>query len=72
MPVRVAGGGSGGRLRKVPGGSGGRFRELPVCAGVGSGACRRRFRRQGSEGSGEIRCGLLPCKLDRSSHVIVF
>ena len=32
--------------------------------------CSCRFRRQGSEGSGEFRCGLLPCNIDRSSHVI--
>ena len=30
-----------------------------------------RFRRQGLEGSGKFRCGLLPCNLDMSSHVIV-
>ena len=48
-------------------GSGG-FRNLPVlvCAGVGSGG---KFRKV-PEGSGER--GLLPCNLDRSSHVIVF
>ena len=32
--------------------------------------CWCRFRRQGSEGSGEFWCGLLPCDVDRSSHVI--
>ena len=39
---------------------------VPECAGVGSGG---RFRKV-PEGSRE--CGLLPCNLDRSSHVIVF
>ena len=63
-----AGVGSGGRFRKVPKGwfrtvsqgSGG-FWRVPARVGVGS------------EGSGEFRCGLnlLPCNLDRSSHVIV-
>ena len=69
-----AGVGSGGRFWKVPKGS-----ERLVPEGFGrlrrvlesSGACWCRFRRQGSEGSVEFRCGLLPCNLDRSSHVIV-
>ena len=43
----------------------GRSRKVPE----GSAECR--FRRQGLEGFGEFRCGLLPCNLDRSSHVIV-
>ena len=47
--------------RRVPEGSE-EFRRVLVC----------RFRRQGSEGSGEFRCGLLPCNFDRSSHVIVW
>ena len=51
-----------GRFRKV---GSGRSPKVPA----GSGECR--FRRQGLEGSGEFRCGLLPCNLDRSSHVIV-
>ena len=58
VPARV-GVGSGGRVRKVPEGSD-EFRRV-----LGE------FRRQGSEGSGEFRCGLLPCNLDRSSRVIV-
>ena len=70
VPV-YAGVGSGGGFRKVPKGwfrkvsegSGG-FRRVPARVGVGSG-------RQGSEGSGEFRCGLLHCNHDRSSHVIV-
>ena len=37
-----------------------------MCAGVGSGCNFRKV----PEGSGE--CGLLPCDLDRSSHVIFF
>ena len=73
-----AGLGSGGRFRKVPESSGacwcrfrrqvpegfGGFRIVPARVGVGS-------RRQGSECSGEFRCGLLPCNFDSSSHVIV-
>ena len=71
VPV-CAGVGSGNRFGKVPVcagvGSGGRFRirRVPVCAGVGSGCNFRKV----PEGSGE--CGLLPCSLDRSSHMIVF
>ena len=49
-------------------GPGGRFWRVPLCAGVGSGG---RFRKV-PEGSGELQCGLLPCNLDRSSHVIVW
>ena len=77
VPV-YAGVGSGGRFPKVLEGSG-KFRRVPVCAGVGrrvsegsrpeSSVCVG----VGSGGfgrSGEFRCGLLPCKLDRSSHVI--
>ena len=65
--------------RQVPESSG-EFRRVPVFAGVGSGGrfrkvpdgsvvCWCRFRRQLPEGS---EGGLLPCNLDRSSHVIVF
>ena len=49
-----------------------------MCAGVGSGGKFRRFRRvpvcAGGEfqGFGRFRSGLLPCNLDRNSHVIVF
>ena len=49
-----------------------------MCAGVGSGDRFRkvpegsRCRSSVSQGSGEFRCGLLLCNLDRSSHVIVF
>ena len=49
-----------------------------MCAGVGSGGKFRRFRRvlvcAGGEfqGFGRFRRGLLPCNLDRNSHVIVF
>ena len=47
-----------------------------MCVGVGSGGNFRKVPRvpessSVSEGSGEFRCGLLPCNLDRSSHVIV-
>ena len=51
-----------GWFRKVLEGSGG-FRRVLARVGVG-------FRRQGSEGSGEFRCGFLHCNLDRSSHVM--
>ena len=47
--------------------SSGRFWRVPESSGVRW--CR--YRRQGSEGSGELRCGLLPCNLVRGSHVIV-
>ena len=67
-----------GWFRKVSEGSGG-FWRVPARVGVGSGHRVRKvpegseefrrvfgeFRRQGSEGSGEFRCGLLPCNLDR-------
>ena len=42
-------------------GYGGGFRKVPE----GSGVC------WGSEGSGEFRCGLWPCNLDGSSHVMI-
>ena len=86
MPVPVAGGGSvpeagSGEFRRVPVfagvGSGGRFpQKVPESSGV-CWCSSGRFRRvpessSVSEGSGEFRCGLLPCKLDRSNHVIVF
>ena len=47
--------------------SSGRFWRVPESSAVRW--CR--YRRQGSEGSEELRCGLLLCNLDRSSHVIV-
>ena len=59
--------GSGGFRRFAGVGSGGRFRKVPESSGVKW--CR--FWRQVPESSGEFRCGLLPCNLDRSSHVIV-
>ena len=69
-----------GWFRKVLESSGG-FRRVPARVGVGfgkfrrvpksSGECWYRIGGKGSEGSGEFRCGLLPCNLDRSSHVIV-
>ena len=78
VPVRVAGAGSGQRFRKVPESSGVcwcRFRkQVPEGPGTfrrDSGVCWCGFRRQDSEGSREFRRGLLPCDLDRSSHVIV-
>ena len=49
-------------------GSGSKFRNAPESSGV----CWCRYRRQGSEGSGELRCGLLLCNFVRGSHVIVF
>ena len=47
-----------------------------MCAGVGSGGGFRKVPESfgvcwGSEGSGEFRCGLLSCNLDKSSRVIV-
>ena len=62
--------------RQLPEGSG-RFRGVPVGAGVGSGGNFPKVPEASesssvSEGSGEFRCGLLPCNLDRSSHMIVF
>ena len=57
------------------GGSSGRFQRIPMCAGVGSGGKFRRFRRVPVCAGGEFRrfrSGLLPCNLDRNSHVIVF
>ena len=67
-----AGVGSGDNFRKVPEGSG-RFRRVPVCVPEGSGGFRRAPESSSvSQGSGEFRCGLLPCNLDRSSYAIVF
>ena len=75
----VGSGGRSGRFRRVPVraivgsgvslvcatvGSGGRFRRVPVVRWC-------RYWRQGSEGSGELRCGSLLCNLVRDSHVIV-
>ena len=47
-----------------------------MCAGVGYGGGFRKVPESsgvcwGSEASEEFRCGLWPCNLDRSSHVIV-
>ena len=67
-----------GRFRRVPESSGacwcrfqrqgsegsGGFRRVPARVGVASGGRVQKV-------SGEFRCGLLPCNLDRSSHVIV-
>ena len=51
----------------VAGASSGRFWRVPESSGVRW--CG--YRSQGSEGYGELRCGLLPCNLVRGSHVIV-
>ena len=74
--LACAGGGSGGRFRKVPESSGvcycrlcyRRFRRQVL---ESSGVRWCRYRRQGSEGSEKLRCGLLLCNLVRGSHVIV-
>ena len=75
-----AGVSSGGKFRKVPESSGVCWcRQVPEgsgefrCAGFRSSRRLRRVPvragvwRQGSEGSGELRCGLLPCNLVRGS-----
>ena len=75
--MRVAGAGSGGRFWKVPESSGVcwcSFRRQVPEAGSGEFRCvlsAVQVPEEGSEGYGEFRCGLLPCILDRSSHVIV-
>ena len=66
------------RFQRVPVcagvGSGGRFRWVLVCAGVGSGGNFQKVPEGSGEfqGFGRFRSGLLPCNLDRNSHVIVF
>ena len=61
---------SGGRFRKVPEDSDVcwcRFRRQVPKVPEGSGLCGGEF-----QGFGRFRSGLLPCNLDRNSHVIVF